>query len=180
MDAGNMATPGMPVLSLETNGALQVTASVPETQISQIKSGTGAILTVNAAGITFSGKVSEISSSSQNSGGLYIVKINVPDNNRKNLLAGMYVNISIPVADTLNAAGTAEGILVPESSIVHKGDLDGIYTMSSDNQAILRWVRLGKRINGNVELLSGLGKLEKFVTHADGNLYNGAPIKIAE
>ena len=92
----------------------------------------------------------------------------------------MYVNVSIAVADTSSATGKAEGILVPESSIVHKGELDGIYTISSDNQALLRWVRLGKIINGQVELLSGLAKSEKFIAHADGNLYNGAPVKIAE
>lgn len=180
MDAGNMASPGMPVVSIETNGILQVTASVPETQISRIRPRTVATLTVKAAGATFSGKVSEISNSSQNSGGLYVIKISVPDDAKKDLLAGMYVNVSIAVADTSSATGKAEGILVPESSIVHKGELDGIYTISSDNQALLRWVRLGKIINGQVELLSGLAKSEKFIAHADGNLYNGAPVKIAE
>ena len=180
LDAGNMATPGMPVLSIETNGTLQVTASVPETEISHIKLGTDASLTVKAAGSTFNGKVTEISNSSQNSGGLYVIKINVPDNDKKDLLAGMYVNVIISIADTLSTVGKGEGILVPESSIVHKGELDGIYSISSENQALLRWVRLGKRINGEVEILSGLGKSEKFILHADGNLYNGAPVKIAE
>lgn len=180
MDAGNMATPGMPVLSMETNDTLQIVASVPETQISQVKLGAEANLTINAAHTTLNGKVSEISSSSQNSGGMYIIKISIPDDEKKNLLAGMYVNVSIPISDMSLANRGTEGILVPVSSIVHKGELDGIYAIGAGNQALLRWVRLGKNINDKVELLSGLGKSERFIVHADGYLYNGATIKIAE
>jgi len=70
--------------------------------------------------------------------------------------------------------------MVPVSSIVHKGELDGIYTISSNNQALLRWVRLGKTVNDKIELLSGLGRSERFIVHTDGDLYNGVAVKIAE
>ncbi len=180
IDAGNMATPGMPVLSIETNSLLRVTATVPETQISEVKIGNDAILAINAAGTTLNGKVSEISNSSQNSGSVYIIKISIPEGDRKNLMAGMYVNVSIPVADRSFAESNTSAIMVPLSSIVHKGELDGIYTISSDNQALLRWVRLGKTVNDKVELLSGLARSERFIVHADGDLYNGVAVKIAE
>ena len=179
-DAGNLASPGMPVLTIETNNILQVTATVPETQISGLQLGADANLVINAAGINLKGKVSEISSSSQNSGSVYIIKISIPDGNRKNLMAGMYVNVSIPVADTAAGTENTDAVLVPASSIIHKGELDGIYTVSNDNQALLRWVRLGKPVNDQVEVLSGLGKSEKFIVRADGNLYNGVAVKIAE
>lgn len=180
IDAGNMATPGMPVLTIETNSLLQVTATVPETQISEVKIGGDAKLTISAAGKILNGKVSEISNSSQNSGSVYIIKISISEGDRKNLMAGMYVNVSLPVADTLVTEGNTSAIMIPVSSIVHKGELDGIYTISGDNQALLRWIRLGKIVNDKVEVLSGLGKSEKFIVHADGDLHNGVPVKIAE
>ncbi len=180
MDAGNMATPGMPILAIETNNALQVTASVPESQISLVKLGADATLGINAANSVLAGKVIEISSSSQNSGGMYIVKVSIAEVETGKLFAGMYVNVDIPVADTSRQKHTAGGVFVPVSSIVHKGDLDGIYTVGAGNQALLRWVRLGKNSNDKVELLSGLEKSERFIVHAEGNLYNGAPITITE
>lgn len=180
IDAGNMATPGMPVIIIETNSLLQVTATVPESQISEVKIGSDAILMVNAAGKTLHGKVSEISNSSQNSGSVYIIKISIPEGGKGNLMSGMYVNVSLPISDTIPTRGDSDAVLVPVSSIVHKGELDGIYTIGIDNQALLRWVRLGRVVNEKVEILSGLGRSEKFIVHADGNLYNGAAIKIAE
>ena len=47
-----------------------------------------------------------------------------------------------------------------------------------NNTALLRWVRLGKSFGNKVEVLSGLSKDETFIVHADGRLYNGAPVTV--
>ncbi len=179
MDAGNMATPGMPVLALEQSGNLQVSASIPETQIAGIKQGGDALVTIKSANKTFMGKITQISPSSQFTGGQYIVKISLPGEAENGLYAGMYVNVSVPSAKpSINTDATNNNILVPGGCIFYKDELAGLYTIGQNKQAMLRWVRLGKTYGGKIEVLSGLDKDEPFIVSADGRLYNGAPVQV--
>jgi hypothetical protein len=68
-------------------------------------------------------------------------------------------------------------VLVPVSSLVNKDQLTGLYTISSNHTALLRWIRTGKIFGDKIEVLSGLAANEKYIVSADGNLYNGAPVK---
>lgn len=179
LDAGSMATPGMPVVTIERSGGLQVSASVGESQIASIKQGDTAMLNIKSIDKIITGKITQISQSSQPSGGQYVIKISIPDNEKQQIYSGMYVNVNIPAKETLqnNEAGT-RNILVPVESIVNKDQLTGLYTIGTNNTALLRWVRLGKNFGNKVEVLSGLAKDESFITHADGRLYNGIPVII--
>lgn len=180
MDAGSMASPGIPILTVEQSGSFQVTAAVPESEIGLLKQGSDATMQVKSTGKTLHGKVSEISRSSQFTGGQYLIKINLPGNEKNDLYAGMYVNVSIPVAKADTGANEAGAVLVPKDALIIKDQLTGVYTISAGNTALLRWVRLGHDYGDKVEVLSGLSNNEKFITHADGRLYNGAPVKIRE
>jgi hypothetical protein len=42
---------------------------------------------------------------------------------------------------------------------------------------MLRWVKAGKTIGDQVEILSGLNSQEKYIINATGRLYNGAKIQ---
>ena len=55
------------------------------------------MLSISAIDKTIKGKVAQINQSSQFTGGQYIIKINIPDNDKKGLYAGMYANVSIPL-----------------------------------------------------------------------------------
>lgn len=178
MDVGSMVSPGMSVLTLEQSGQLQVVASIPETEITAVQQGGHAVLNIKSAGKTITGTVSQIIPSAQFTGGQYLIKINVPDADKRNLYAGMYVNVTIPVPEAKHTVAKNDGILVPVSSIVQKGELAGVYTVGKNNRAFLRWVRLGKAWGDKVEVLSGLDKDEQFVLQADGKLYNGVPVKV--
>lgn len=119
------------------------------------------------------GKVTEVSPSSQFSGGQYMIKVNIPDQEKTGLYSGMYVSVSIPVA---KGSGGDAITLVPTSSIVYKDQLTGIYTLTENQTALLRWVRLGKEQGDQVEILSGLRSDEKFILSSEGKLYNGIPV----
>lgn len=178
-DAGSMASPGMPLLTIEQVGSYQVSASVPENVISQIHPGENAVLTISALNKTINGKIDQINQSSQFSGGQYIIKISIADGDKKDLYAGMYVNVSIPVKQAIvDSDSVNSGVMVNTSSIENKDQLTGLYTISSNSTALLRWVRLDKKYGDKVEVLSGLQKNEQYIVSADGNLYNGAPVKI--
>lgn len=178
MDAGSMATPGMPILTIEQNGSFQVSAAIPESQIALLKQGAVADLQIKSTGAILKGTVAEISQSSQYTGGQYIVKIHINDKDKTGLYAGMYVNVTIPVEKVITTTASANAVLVPVSAIVNKDQLSGVYTISSNNTAMLRWVRLGNNYGDKVEVLSGLAADEKFIASADGKLYNGVPVKM--
>lgn len=173
---GDMANPGMPLVSVEGASQLQVTAMVPETDITQIKSGMVAKVLVKSSGESLVGKVSEVSLSARNTGGQYLVKVNL-DKTPGTVLSGMFVNVQFPVANTKTSTGSAN-MMVPKSALVSKGQLTGIYTVGSGNTAILRWLRLGKTAGDQVAVLSGLAANEPYIVWADGKLYNGAKVKV--
>ena len=179
-EPGTMVSPGMPVLTIEKNDSYQVTAAVPETEISKVKLSDRAQLTVRSAGKTLNGYVTEINPSSQLSGGQYIIKIAIPDKENKGLYSGMYVNVLIEGKDNLPNEAANNSILVPLSAIIHKDQLQGLYTVSDAGTALLRWVRLGKTYGDNVEVLSGLNPSEQFILKADEKLHNGTPVTIKE
>ncbi len=177
-EAGSIANPGMPILTIEQSGSYQVSVSVPENAISQIHQNDEALINISSVNKTMKGKVIQINESSQYTGGQYIVKIGIADADKKGLYAGMYANVSIPNKAKTKIQNDAGVIMVPISSIENKNQLTGIYTISASNTALLRWVRLGKTYGDRVEVLSGLDKNETFIVNADGKLYNGIPVKV--
>jgi multidrug resistance efflux pump len=74
---GDMANPGMPLLSIEGASRLQVTAMVSESDIISIKNGMNVKVLVKSSNQELTGKVVEVSGSAKNTGGQYLVKINL-------------------------------------------------------------------------------------------------------
>jgi RND family efflux transporter MFP subunit len=173
---GDMANPGMPLVSVEGASRLQVTAMVSENDIASIKKGMPVKVLVKSSNATLNGKVSEVSLSATNTGGQYLVKVNL-DKTDSTVLSGMFVNVQFPVENKTQAVQT-DRILVPESALVKQGQLTGIYTIGTGNVAILRWLRIGKTFGNQVEVLSGLSASEQYIVSADGKLYNGATVSI--
>lgn len=175
IEVGDMANSGVPLLTIEDPGNYEVIASIPESEISKVKSGAEVKVFVRSLQAEVNGKVTEVSSSAINTGGQYLVKI-VLDKSDKNILSGMYATVNFPVESNNNASA----ILIPTSALVHKGELTGIYTVSQSNTAILRWLRLGREYDGVVEVLSGLSADEKYIVSAEAKLTNGARLIVKE
>lgn len=174
IEKGAMANPGMPLIAVENPGAFEVVAMVPESEISQIKSGSTVNVQVKALNKSLKGKVTEVSTSAKNTGGQYLVKA-ILDKTDAKILSGMFVTVLFPVEKT-NAATNM--VLIPTESLVTKGQLSGIYTVSQSNTALLRWLRLGRIYGNQVEVLSGLSADETYIISSEGKLYNGAKINI--
>jgi RND family efflux transporter MFP subunit len=175
---GDMANPGMPLVSIEGTNQMQVTAMVSESDITAIQNGMKAKVLVKSTNEEFSGTVTEVSSSAKNTGGQYLVKLNLSKIDKK-VLAGMFVNVQFPILNkTKETTNSTDKVVVPESALVHQGQLTGIYTIGNENTAILRWLRIGKSFGNQVEVLSGLNSNEQYIVSAEGKLYNGAKVKI--
>lgn len=174
-EVGDMANPGIPLLSMEGKGEYEVVASIPESEITKVKTGIEVKVVVKSLGAEISGKVSEVSSSAIQTGGQYAVKIAL-EKTDADILSGMYVSLRFPVENT----DEVTAILIPKSALVHRDELIGIYTISHANTAILRWLRLGRSYGEKVEVLSGLKAGEKYILSAESKLTNGTRVIIKE
>ena len=174
IEVGDMANPGVPLIAVESPNSFEVTAMVPESNISQIKSGAKVDVHVKSMHRMIQGQVTEISTSAKNTGGQYLVKIGL-DKTDDRILSGMFVTVQFPVDKNEN---TTSNVMVPSSAIIKNGGLKGVYTVSEQNTALLRWLRLGKTYGDRVEVLSGLNTEEKYIISADAKLFNGAKVTI--
>lgn len=170
---GDMAKPGQYLLSLEAPGDFVATAMLSEKDIPFVNKNDSVKVYVKSNGVTINGTVSEISTSSYNTGGQYLVKIklNIPEGTK--LYSGMFISAAFQ-----SNTGLSSQVLIPKDVIITKGDLQGIYTVSSSNTAILRWLKLGKPLGDNIEVLSGLSAGEIYIRSAESKLYNGAILNI--
>lgn len=173
VEEGDMANPGQALISIESPGNFEVMAMVPETEISQIKQGAEVDVLVKSIHKTLKGNVSEISTSSKNTGGQYLVKIAL-DKTDSNILSGMFASVQFPV----EKKAATEMVLIPTAAIINNGQLSGVYTVSESNTALLRWLRLGRTFDNQVEVLSGLSSDESYIVSAEGKLYNGVKISV--
>lgn len=171
---GDMANPGMPLVSIEAPGKMQISAMVSESNIQNVREGMKADIAFKSLGTKTEGVVSEVSLSAKNTGGQYVVKIDLEVLD-SGVLAGMYANVQIHGNGNKAKQGNAS-VWIPEEALVHQGQLTGVYTIGNENAAILRWLRIGENMGDEVEVLSGLKSDEVFILSADGRLYNGVPV----
>lgn len=174
---GDLANPGMPILTIESSGNLQAQVLVSEQDITLIKSGMPVKVLMKSTNNEVVGTVDEISRSATNTGGQYLVKINVPQS--RDYLPGMFVNVVFPFkrSGSVNQ-DFQESVTVPKTALVENGQLTGIYTVSSSNTALLRWIKTGKTLGEQVEILSGLNSKEPYIVSANGKLFNGAKVQV--
>ncbi len=173
VEAGTMATPGMPLIAIEAPGSFEVRATVPERTIGQINTGDKVSININAINKTIEGTLSQVSASATTSGGQFPIKVALNESN--NLKSGMFATVIFSVEQTEDQP---QIITVPKQAIITQGDLRGVYTVSQQNTAMLRWLRLGRSFGDQVEVLSGLSPQEAVIVSAEGKLFNGAKVEV--
>jgi RND family efflux transporter MFP subunit len=173
---GDMANPGMPLVSVEGASRLQVTAMVTESDIAKIQNGMDVNVQLKSLDKEVKGKVTEVSQSARNTGGQFLVKVTLNEKS-ETILPGMFANVQFPVASTKTTAQETAVVLVPKSALISHGQLTGIYTVA-EGKAYLRWLRIGKTYGDQVEVLSGLNAEEPYVLSAEGKLFNGANVSV--
>jgi len=170
---GDMANPGMPLLSIENPEQWQVIARIPEEDISRIKLNDPVKVHLDALeGLILDGTIAEINPSSANTGPQFEAKIvlsSLPANSAR-LYSGIYATVDY-------AKGTQPLLLVPAKSLISRGQLTGLYTVGPEGTAVLRWIRTGKTYGDSVEVLSGLTDGEKYILSSENRLFDGALIQ---
>jgi len=170
---GDMANPGMPLLSIENASNWQVFARIPESDIAHLTLNDAVKVQFSAIpGLEIIGRIAEINPSSANTGSQFEAKIDLNCNPEQagQLYSGMFATV-------VYENGTTPMVLVPKSCLVQRGQLTGLYTVSQTGTALLRWVRTGKTYGDAIEILSGLNAGEKFILSCESKLYDGAIVE---
>lgn len=172
-DEGSTTNPGMPIMTIEQSGAINIQASVPEVYIQYVHEGSLVDIDIKSLNKHMRGVITELSPSASLSGGQYNIKISI--NDKKGLKPGMYAGIHIKTGKTVYSESK---IMINQSSVVDYDQLTGVYVVGPDSTALLHWVRLGKKVGNQVEVLSGLNEGEMVIEKGNGKLYNGAKLFI--
>ena len=173
IDKGDLANPGKTLIELEAPNAFEVTARVHESDMSRITTDSVVQVHVKALKTMVLADITEVSTSASSTGGQFIIKAQLR-NTEAPVLSGMYVTVKIPV----KSSDRESKVMIPTEALVERGQLSGIYTVSQSNQAMLRWLRLGRIYDGQVEVLSGLSAGESYIYSSQSKLYNGARVSI--
>lgn len=162
-DPGAMAAPGVPLLQVDSAGALELQTTVPESLIAALHKGMKLGVTVDSlGGRQFEGSVAEIVPAADPASHSFLVKIAVPPSAQ--LRAGIF-------ASALISSGMKRAVLAPRSAIVQRGSLACVYALDANGIAQLRYLTLGNANGDKVEVLSGLSGGEKLVDNpADRDL----------
>lgn len=163
VDPGALASPGVPLLQIDSAGPLQMQTTIGESILPFVRRGMKMGVSIDGAPtVDPAGIVSEIVPAADASSHTFLVKIDLPP--LKELHAGMYASAEIPT-------GTKQAVLAARSAIVMRGSLACTYVLDSSNIAQLRYVTLGVSHGNSVEVLSGMGANEKLVDNpADRDL----------
>ena len=171
VEAGEMASPGQPLLIMENPRQLRLEATVAEGDLRSVSRGDKIPVTIDALqGRALAGIVGQILPAGDPQTHTFTVKVDLPPT--PGLKTGMFGRFQLD-------KGTSRTLLVPESAVVERGELTSVFAVSSDQIARLRWVKAGRRFNKQVELLSGVNVGESVLLDASRGV-DGASVTIVD
>jgi RND family efflux transporter MFP subunit len=145
----------MPIFTIEDTRSYRLEVTVDESDIRLVHVGQAAPLTIDALGnVQLSGKVVQIVPAADTASRSFLVKVELPADVR--LRSGLFGRAHFP-------RGERSALLIPSTSLVERGQLQGVYVLGANQIAGLRYIALGKSSGGRVEVLSGLQDGEKLV-----------------
>ncbi len=156
-DPGTLAVPGSPILELEDSSQYRLEVVLDVELAEHIRRGSHARVALDALpGRSFTGTVVEFEPGAEPSSHTTLVKLALPRDPA--LRSGLFGRAWF-------TAGTRQALLIPETAVVRRGQLTGVYVVDATGTAHLRMVTLGTPHQQRVEVLSGLNAGERVVTN---------------
>lgn len=169
VEAGELASPGQPLLKMEDPLQLRLEATVAEGDLKSISRGDKIPVLIDAlAAQALSGVVSQILPAGDPQTHTFMVKVDLPKT--AGLKTGMFGRFQLD-------KGISHTILIPASSVVERGELTSVYVVGADRVARLRWIKAGRRFDQQLEILSGVNPGERVLLDGSRGI-DGAPVQI--
>lgn len=170
---GEMAAPGTALLKVENPDRLQLEIPVPEENLRFVRVGQPVQVQVDAVNQALNATIQQIVPAADPNSRSFLIK--VPLNNSGKVISGMFGRIAL-------SQGTQNGISIPTSALIQRGQLQGVFVVETNaahqSTAVLRWVKTGKTHSGQVEITSGLMAGDRIITNNISQLSDGQPIAV--
>jgi RND family efflux transporter MFP subunit len=174
VDPGNLATPGVPLVRVESDGARQVLVRVDEARAVYVRPGdqVGVVidaLNAPAGGSTMiEGVVAEVARAVGADQRAFTVKVTIPST--VTARSGSFARVVFRGA-------ARRALQVPFHAIRRHGQISSVFVVQ-DGTARLRLIQVGDSSPQGVEVLSGLDAGESVVTFPPTRLVDGADVTI--
>ncbi|MFA7554667.1 MAG: efflux RND transporter periplasmic adaptor subunit [Spongiibacteraceae bacterium] len=153
-EPGDIAQPGVPLLSLYNPQSLRVEANVREKLALSLEVGQSLQVTIPALETSIPSVIEEIVPAGNAGSRSFLVKTRLEQS--QGLLPGVYANLHIP-------AGIQPLLLIPAARVAQIGQLDIVWVAHQD-YVERRMIRTGKTYqNGMIEVISGLIENEHII-----------------
>ena len=166
VNEGDFVGPGMPLLELVGDGEQELVATLSDQEAKGLK--TGAKVKFESEGVQGEAQISGLAPGGDpySHKGTLRAKVLKP----KGLRQGSFARILV--------SGVAvEGLSVPRSALVQRGELTGVF-IAKEGRAELRWLSLGEGSGSYLPVRSGLKSDEKIIDQP-GVLQDGQPIELS-
>jgi RND family efflux transporter MFP subunit len=151
VDVGESVQPGMPLMTGLSLSRLRVDTNVPQSilmQVSRLKQAA-----VYAGGRRVMATKITIFPEAATPSSTFRARLELPPG-ALDVAPGMYVKVGL-------VTGTAERLLVPASALVVHSEVTALYVLGAKGWPSLRYVRPGRRIGAEIEILAGLSAGER-------------------
>ncbi len=165
---GNLAAPGVPLLTLERRGDYRLEASVDESQLASIRPGAPVTVTLDALNRRIDARVSDVVPAVDPAARAFLVKIDLPA--APDLRSGLFGRATF-------AVGSRRVLTVPADAIRTRGQLQWVF-VTDQGTARLRMVTTGTERDGRREVLSGLAAGESIIYPVTADLSDGAKVEV--
>lgn len=164
---GDLALPGVPLLTVEGIAGLEVHVQVPD---SLMQLPYGEAVSISSDGTTTSARLVEWSPAADPASRTRLAKLELAEDTT--LRSGQYVRVDWP-------AGHTESVWMPAQALSPMGQMERVFVIEN-GRAELRLVKAGRHEGEWVQILSGLGAGERVVLQPPVQLMDGQPVSVEQ
>ncbi len=166
--AGDLASPGKPIVVIENTASLIVQTEVAGDLFAVIKMGDEASVLVDGQPGPLVGTIYTLVASANPKTRTHTVKLSLPA--ISNVNSGTFARVSFK-------RGVRHTMMVPKSAVVNRAGIDGVF-VNKDGKAFFHMVRTGLEIGDKVEIQAGLALGEQIVVDNNQSILNGDRVEI--
>ena len=168
-DPGDLAAPGVPIVTVTGAGGLEVEADLPSTVQGSVEVGQTLSVFLSGDDAPAQVRVTRVVPALEAGSRRFRVEARFLEGSEpEGLVPGAYARMGVP--------GEGESVRwIPTDALVQRGQLRGVYVVEGE-ELRLRWVRLGETRGEAVELLAGPTGPLRIVRNPDPTLFDGRPV----
>jgi len=168
VDPGSLASPGVPLFVVEDPSRYQLEVTLPADVLRKVHQGTTARVELDALrGRELRGTVAEMEAGANPVSHTARARLSLPE--EPGVQSGLF-------GRAFFVQGEKRALVVPQSSLLVRGQLRGIYVVDRDGVAHWRVLTLGRTRDDQVEVLSGLDEGDVIVLNPETEDLDGRKI----